>query len=503
MGIVIDGYADSDKKTGFFAETKFGSSPISLASIPLVLLLVGLKTSAGTITADVDVLDCVSRDEAKTFAGAGAELHRMALRAFDQGLSGVRLKLAAPTTSGGVAAALTITVTGPATSNGTHRYWVGGDLVQLEVTNGQSANTIAANLVIAVNALTDLPVTAAAVGAVVTLTLKHAGIRGNQYIVFKDDSKGAAGVTSTLGGGGSSVTGGGLTFASGTGTETLTTLLALLYPARYHRIALAQNDATSLAAWETQIDAKAGAQEGRMEHAIVAGNGSLVASTSLAQTTLNNWRFQFCWYLNSESHPSEIAAAMAAKRASREQTTPNAGYDGEKLVGIKPQRYRADWASRTTIQSALDVGVTPIETNEDGEAIVHRAITTRCLDGATPDYRTLDTAESVVPDWIRDDLRLLWLDFKEVNPYVAPDPGVGEKERPSGVATPTRWAKRVHARLQQHEAALILTQTLLAENIPAAEYNAAGKRIMLAAPVVPLPLHHATGVSVRQVAVAA
>lgn len=501
--IVIDGYSDSDKVPEFVGETKFGSSAISIGSIPLILLLVGLSTAAGTITEDVDVLDVLSRDDGRTFGGKGSEVSRMVLRAFDQGLGGVRLKIASPTGAGGTAASATITVTGTSTSAGTHRFWAAGELIEYNLsTVGQAQNATATAIAAKINENTDLPFTAAANTNVVTLTAKAGGIRGNQYILFKDDSKGAGGVTTAVAGG-ASVTGGGVFFASGTGTETLTTLLALLYPARYHRIAIAQNDATSLGVWETQIDDKAGPLQGRMEHVVVAGNGALAASTSLAQTTLNNWRFQFCWLLNSESHPSEIAAAMAAKRAAREGTTPNAGYDGEKLVGIRAQKYRADWASRTTQQSALDNSVTPLTTNENGDVVVIRAITTRSLDGSTPDYRTLDTAEAVVPDYVRDRLKLVWNDFKLANPYVAPDPVAGEKPRAAGIATPTSWKKRVHIELQKMEQELILTQTLLEANAPQASYNVAAKRIMLAAPVVPLPLHHATGVSVRQVGIAA
>lgn len=504
MSIVIDGYSDSDKVPGFYAETRFGASGINLGSIPLILLLVGLKSSAGTITADSDVLEVLSRDDAKTYGGAGSEVHRMALRAFDQVLGGVKLKMACPAVAGGgVAAAATITVTGTATTTGTHRYYIAGELIELIVPSGQAQNATATALAAKINENVNLPVTALASTNVVTCTVKHVGIRGNQYILFKDESKGASGVSSALAGG-ASVGGGGVFFASGAGVETLTTLLALLYPARYHRIAIAQNDATSLGLWETQVDAKAGVLEGRMEHVVVGGNGSIGASTSLAQTTLNNHRFQFCWLLNSESHPSEIAAAMAARRASAEQSTPNSGYDGTVLVGIKPQRVRADWASRTVQQSALDASVTPLMTNEEGQVFVVRAITTRSLDGSTPDYRTLDTAEAVVPDYVRDRLRLLWeTDYKPSNPYVSTDPAEGEAERPEGVATPTRWAKRVHVELQRMEAENTLTQTGLEENIPVAEFNAAAKRIMLAANVVPLPIHHATGVSVRQVAIAA
>lgn len=502
--IIIDGYADSDKVPQFVGQVKFGAGPINIRSIPLVLLLVGLKGTGGSMTADVDVLDVTSKDDGTAYAGVG-ELSNMVDTALDQGLSGVQLKIAAPALAGGaVAATSTITITGTATGAGTLRYWVDGTLVDVNTTSSMTTPTLVADAITARFAqFPRLPVSVANVAGVVTITVRSAGIRGNDYVLFQDTTKGPPGITSAITGG-ASVTGGGVKFTGGTGTESLTLLLAVLFPARYHRIAFAQNDATSLAAIETQIDAKAGGLEGRREHVVVGHNGSLGAATTIAQTTLNNQRFQLCWLLNSESHPSRIGSAMAGKRASVEQTQPNSGYDDVVLKGIAPQRARGDWASRTTQQSALDNGVTPLKTTEDGTVAVVRAITTRSRDGAMPDYRTLDTAESVVPDYAMDRFQLVWTtEYKVANPHVQPDPGEGEGAVEEGVATPFTWTKRVKLELQSMQTEKIVTQVALAANQPVSEFNAAAKRIMSAIPIVPLPIQHSIGVVISQVAVAA
>lgn len=503
--IVIDGYADSDKVPQFVGQTKFGAGPINIRSIPLVLLLVGLESVAGgTMTPDVDVLDCLSKEDADTYAGAGGELASMVYGAFSQGLSGVRLMIAAPSPAGGAAAATaTITITGTATTAGTYRYWVGGELVEVTVPSTATTPTNVADAIVARFAqFPRLVASAANVAGVITLTCRTAGIRGDHLILHQDASLRQTGITSAITGG-ASVTGGGVKFTGGSGTETLTLIQALLYPARYHRMALAQNDATSLASWETHVDAKAAPLEGRMEHVVVASNDALGTATSLAQTTLNNHRFQLCWQLYAETPPARIAATMAAERASTEQTQPNSGYDDVVLVGVAPSRARGDWPSRTSQQSALDAGVTPLKTTEDGTVTVVRAITTRCLDGASPDYRTLDTAEAVVPDYVRDRLQLVWADFKAANPWNQPDPGDGEAPAEEGVATPTTWNKRVTLELQTMEREKILCQVALPANAPVSEFNTAAKRIMSAVTVVPLPITHAIGVQVRQSQVAA
>lgn len=495
MAITITGFSETDKVPGFVGETKFGAGPISAASIPLILLLVGLMSSSGSMTADTDVLDVQTEDQANTYAGPGSELARMAYVALKY--SGLKIKIACPTAAGGaVAASATITIGGSWTATGQWAYRIGGETITGGIAATDSTSDIAADIAAAIQGKIKMPVSAVAVGAVVTATVKSAGIRGNQHIVFQDISNLPSGMTSTLAGG-SSVTGGGKRFASGAGTEDVTALLSTLNPGRYHRIAVAQIDSTNLALWRAQLDAKAEPTVGRMEHAVFATTGTLSAMASLCQTTLNEERFQGPWCLNCETHPSEIAASMASLRCTKEQNQPNSSYDGDVLRGVAPQSQRADWATRSTLQAALDEGVTPLVTNEDGTVSVVRAITTHSLNGSDPDYRTLDVSEAVVPDYVRDYDKLVWTTlYKPANPYVRPEPAEGEPEAPQGVATPSRWNAQLAKNGFDLERALILTQTAL--NPPVTEYDEDAKRLMSIHPAIPLPHNHQTGVSVRQ-----
>jgi len=334
----------------------------------------------------------------------------------------------------------------------------------------------------------------------VTLTWKSAGVRGNDGILFADGSALPSGCTSALTGGaavtGDGVTGSGVRFAGGVGTEDISTLLETLKPGRYHRIAAAQRDAQNLAKWEIQLDSKAGPTEGRMEHIVFATNSSLAAATSLAQLTLNNWRCQIAWHLDSESPPSEVAAALAALRTSTEQTTPNVSYSGRVLPGIAPQRDRTKWLNRSTRTSALDNGVTPINSTEQGSAVVVRSITTRSqTDAGDPDSATLDTSDAIVPDYVRDSIKLRWAQFVQANPHVRGDLKPGEKSIPEGVATPKLWAAEITSVLLDLQAQRILTQVEL--NLPRVSFNATAKRLAAIAPVVRLPLQEQAEVSVR------
>lgn len=499
MTLVITGFSTADKVPGFAGETVFGAGRVQLGTIPLTLLVVGLKSSSGSMVADSDILDCTSEDDANTKAGPGSELARMCYVALR--IPGIRIKIAAPSAAGGaVAASGTITIAGSWSSSGEGKWWIGGELVSVALNSTHTTTTAAQAIRDAINANTKLPVTASSALGVVTITAKCASVRGNDYILHQDTSGLPSGMTSTLAGG-ASVTGGGVKLSGGSGTETMTTLLTALFPGRYHRIAFAQNDATSAAAWETQLDTKAGYAEGRMEHACLAHNGTSGAATTLGQTTLNNPRFSLAWLLNSESHPSEIAAAYAALRTQLEQDNPNRNYDGRVLDGIKPQRASADWASRATQVTCLDNSVTPLITTEDGTVAIVRAITTKSRNGSDADYRTLDVGQATTPDYVRDRLRLLWTtQVQPDNEYVTDDPSDGEPDPPAGVITPSRWNAMVTSELFAMQAERILTQ--VATNLPASEWNATAARIMTACPTVPLPLNHQVGVSVRQLNVA-
>lgn len=499
MSIVITGFADSDKVPGFVGETKFGASKINIGSIALKLLCVGLKTSAGSATADSDVLEIFSGDDADARFGKGSQLARMLRRAIKQN-RGYRLYGAAVTETG-TAATVVITIANAATSAGTIRFWVGGDAMDVSISSGRSAVNIAADIHAEFQKHPEFCCSSGVVGAVVTLTIRNLGVQGNQYILAQDLSNGPASVTSTLSGSGAAVNTNMRFFGGGAGQESYTTLLSVLNPAWFNRVALGSDDAASAAAWEVQTDAKAGPLEGRMEHVVVGFNGTLANAIVLAQTTLNNHRFQVCWLENSECHPSEIAAAMASERAATEQAAPNSGYDNVTLQ-LLGQRLFGDKPLRTELQSALDSGVTPLTTDNEGNVVVVRAVTTRSLDGSTPDYRTLDVSEAVVPDYVRYRLAVGWTsEFVKVNKHVAPDPREGEPDRPAGVATPSLWSGYVNAELANMERELILTQT--AENPAQSEYNYAANRIMSAVPCVPLPIQHQIGVSVRQFNVSA
>jgi phage tail sheath gpL-like len=285
----------------------------------------------------------------------------------------------------------------------------------------------------------------------------------------------------------------------------VTTVATNTFPAWFQRVGLAHNDSANLAAWLTSQNNKAGPLEGRPEYTVVGSSDTLSATQSLTQTTLNNGRFQMVWMLESESHPSEIAAFVAALRTATEVADPGAAYDDVVLTGIAPHRSSATASSpqRATKTAALQTGVTPVYTS-NGQALLTRSITTRCLNGSAPDYRVLDTGWASVTDYIRVDLgTVVWPEYKASNPVSADDPAPEQGDRAPGVGTPKIWNGRVYQRLKKFERGEIVSSGIpqiidVDLNPPVTGWDNTAKRNMTLCPVVPAPRTHQVGVSLRQ-----
>ncbi len=505
MTIQIIGFDSTIKIPGYFGETVYNAGPVTAGSVPILLCLVGTMLSTGTATPNQDVKFITSSNDADSFFGAGCELAVMCYGALQ--IPGVTIWAApVPEAGGASAATATITVSGSWSSAGTWTGRIDGVTVSanaLSTDNVQSFSTTIAN---AINGIPQLSVTAVVGGGPtypITLTRKSKGARGNQGALYQDVSLLPAGMSVAIAGG-AAMTGPGVHFGGGAGTESVSTLLSSVIQAtQYDRFAIAQNDATNGALWHTFLNNQAAPLTGLLEHAVLAVNGTYSAAVSLAQATLNAERMQMLWQNDGETIPSFIAATFAARRCAVEQGDPDASYDSYVLPGVAPQSQQADWCNSATLIGALNSGVTPICTNATKGAYVVRSITTHSQDQfGNPQYTTLDTSQAVVPDYVRLVLRLYWgTDFQPGNPRVGPDPDPSQKKPPSGFATPSLWRQHAGLQLQllEETAPPILLPGSTAANPILAEYNASAQRLMSVVPCYPCPNDHQIGVSVRNV----
>lgn len=507
----IVGFSSNNRVPGFYGETVYGAGSISAASLPITLLLIGQMLSTGSATTNQSILSVVSATQADNYFGPGSELARMCQAALR--VPGVNI-LAAPVADPGSSpaqATLTITIAGTWTASGTLNYRVGGLPIQVTVGATDNITTVASNLSKQLNADPRYPWTASPSSGVVTLTVRQVGARGNQYLVFQDLSQAPAGLTSTLAGG-TALTGGITPFSGGTGTDSNTTLLAILANQAFDRIVTAEIDATNLGAIATQLNTQSGPTINFLQHAIYCTSGTLSAANTIA-TGLNAYRMQGLWYLNSETYPAEIAAYFGALRCATEQNDPDAAYDDAVLPYVQPQSQPGDRPQNATLQSAINNGVTPIYTPNGTQALVCRSVTTHTLNGSTPDYRTLDTSQAYVPDFVRKDASLQWAtSFRPNNPRVFDNPPANLPAPPSGVAYPDSWNSFYTKRLRDFEKGILSSGGSAAaaptvapiivdvdHNQMSTVYSQSQKCLISVIPVLPAPTQHQIGVSVQNV----
>src|SRR5574343_613161 len=245
-----------------FVTAEFDSSQAAQGPALLAYraLLIGQKLVAGTQAADT-LVKVTSADQVVTLAGRGSMLHRMALAWFASN-NVTELWIGVLADNGaGVAAAGTICL------------YLGGERITVGVNAGDTVGTIATAISTAINAKTDLPVTASPSAGVVTVTFRHKGTIGNSYdmrLNYRDGEALPAGVAITI-----------VAMASGETNPTLTALIAAMGDTWFHVIGHPYTDATSLTALETELASRASSMRMIDGLAITSASGSQGTLTSL------------------------------------------------------------------------------------------------------------------------------------------------------------------------------------------------------------------------------
>lgn len=147
-------------------------------------------TTVGLASSITQVFDA---ETAAGLFGRGSQAHRMVKGAIIANPYLQLFVLAVPDNAAGVAGAATITYTGPAADAGSVYVNIAATELVVPVATADTATIIAAAVAAAINAKIDLPVTAAAVAGVVTLTNRNKGLVGNNVKLAATAS--ATGVT--------------------------------------------------------------------------------------------------------------------------------------------------------------------------------------------------------------------------------------------------------------------------------------------------------------------
>ncbi|XZG71727.1 phage tail sheath subtilisin-like domain-containing protein [Chitinibacteraceae bacterium HSL-7] len=334
-------------------------------------LLIGQKLVAGSAAAGVPV-PVASVAQAKALFGVGSMLARMVETWRNNDLYGELWCLPVADNAAGVAATGTFTLTGPATAAGTLSVYVAGQRVQIAVAAGDAASAIATSLAAAINAATDLPVTAVAAAAVVTVTMKWKGATGND-VVLGVNYRGQLGGEALPAGVGCTAA----AMASGATDPLLSTVISALGDEEYDWITHPYTDSTNLDAIGAELNDVAGRWSPLRQvygHGYAAKRGAFAAMVTFGQTRNDPHHTIVPFEVLVPAPCWEVAAAFVAQNAASLRIDPARPTQTLVLRGILPAPVGGRWLTSER-QALLSYGLASCVTR-NGVMAIDRAVTT-------------------------------------------------------------------------------------------------------------------------------
>lgn len=337
-----------------------------LPAIQHKLLVIGQRLASGTIAQGVPTR-VLSAAQAEEFFGRGSMLHAM-LAALKAANSYTECWAVALDDNGaGVQAAGSVTFGGAPTEAGTLNLYIAGKLVQAAVTSGQATSAIATAAAAAINAVTDLPVTAAVDGvntSKVNITARHKGEAGNSIdlrVNYYFGEKTPKGLTVTI-----------VAMTGGTANPDVQTAITAIGAEQYHTIVMPYTDASNLTKIETELSNRWGPMVQKEGHAFAAAAGTHAALSTLGDAR-NSPHLTIMGAQKSPTAPWVIAAVVGAVDAY--EPDPARPRQTLELQGVLAPA-EADRYTRDERNLHLHDGIATFIVDAGGRVLIERLITT-------------------------------------------------------------------------------------------------------------------------------
>ncbi|CAM2760789.1 phage tail protein [Komagataeibacter xylinus] len=384
--ITVPGYPTNNRVPGFYFA--LDNSKANTASYGRRVLIVAQTTTgaalAGTARLSAGITD------AEGLYGVGSQAAIMVAQYFAIDPLGEVWVLPLADDAAAAAAKGTIAITGPASASGTLCLYVGDQLIPTLVTAGDTAATIAENVVTAAQAVTGLPVTLAVdatTAGQINVTALNKGLCGND-ILLGVNLLGTAGGQSLPTG--IAVTLGQM--AGGTqNPTTLATALAGLGDRVYDLFIHPYTDTASLTAFKNEFnntDGRWAPMEQLYGHGITAYRGTYGEATAFGLTQ-NDPHTTIMPISDSPSSPMVWAAQIGAQVAASIRINPALPVTGVALTVMPPTD-----AGRFTLpqrNSLLWDGMSTFTVDDSGTVNIERLLTTYQTNAeGVPDNSYLD-----------------------------------------------------------------------------------------------------------------
>lgn len=359
----------------------------SAAQLKYVALLIAQKLAAGTGAAD-QAHRVTNAEQVAALAGENSMAHHAAQAWFDANKSTPLWIGLVADDAAGVAATFTLTVTGPASDDGTVHLYVGGRVVRVPVTSGDTATEIGDAIAAAITAA-GLIVTATAAVGVVTLTFRHKGLTGNDLDVrlnYQDGETLPTGVAVAVAAG-----------VAGTTAPSLANLFAAVEEKTFHIIAHPYTDAASMTAIEAELVRRWGPTVQQAGQAITAKSGNYATVSTWGETRNSPTTTAFPSD-DSPTPPWEDAAATASIIALYGELDPARPFQTLRVPWLMPGRDTVRFKPDER-DLLLYSGISTRRVGPDGVVQLERVITMyreNASGGADTSYLDLNTRLSLM-----------------------------------------------------------------------------------------------------------
>jgi len=386
--------------------------------MPHRLLMIGQKLAAGSEPA-LTLKQVTRVDQAKALYGRGSILAQMLEKSLQNNLITETFAIALDDDGAAVAAVGSFTLTGSPTEAGTLSLAIAGQRARVAVSSGQALSAIASAAVSAINAIADMPVSAAVGGSPeeIELTAKNAGLLGNdidlRVNLFSDEELPAGlGVTVSA-------------MSGGSANPDISSVIPLMGETQYTEIALPYTDAANLTVMETELESRFGPLRQNDGVAFSAARGTLGSLSTLGNS--KNTQVLSIMSVQGPSSPWEWVGAVSGAAALSLQQDPARPMQTIPLQGII-----AEDADKRFIQSERNTllfdGISTHIVDSGGNVLIERMITTFKENAfGSPDTSFLDVNTLATLSFLRFDFRARFSNkfprHKLANDDVRPAPG--------------------------------------------------------------------------------
>ena len=391
---------------GQYSEYNTNVGERGLSALDYKVLFIGQGTSEGTASAK-SIVRVTSADKAGALFGFGSQLHLMAKSYFKNNAINQLDCIAATmddTESATGKATGSIEVTGPATGSGALVVYIGGQRISVDVSSGDTADTIAAALAAEIAANhPDLPVAVSVATDTMTLEAKNVGALGNNIDIranYADGEEYPDGVTLTI----TAMSGGGFNPDISSGTPSV---IDVMGDSWWQLISMPYTDTTNLSALETELERRFGPTT-QIDGVGFMAKFDTQSNLVTFGAARNSKQYSVAGIYKVPTTPFEVSAAIVgqvAKALAAGNGAEARPFQSLQLIGVlaPAQADRFTFAERDAL---LKNGIATLKVDASGIVRIERLITTYqtnesgAKDTAWLDVNTRFTAMYIRYDWV-------------------------------------------------------------------------------------------------------